>query len=890
MQRFFFILTIIFFWGTRAVLAQEQNHFPNQFLVLLSAQQNIGQVHEQLNRNYSSVQWLEPQRLIPNMNYFLLEYKGQNNDAQILDFLKKTDYIQTAQYNHKVTLRSPNNTVPNDASYASQWQYKNLGGAGGGTAGVDLDAELAWDITTGGLTALNDTIVIAILDNGIHPSQADFGDNLWKNRDEIPNNNLDDDHNGYEDDFLGWNSTLNTDLISGGGHGTSVAGIIGAQGNNNIGVTGVNWNVKMMIINNNWNTSEAYVLAAYGYALTQRRIYNQTNGLEGAYVVATNASWGVNNGQPANAPLWCAFYDTLGAEGILNIAATANQNVDVDAVGDLPTACPSDFLVAVTNVNKLGYKAPGAAFGDISIDLGSFGDGVVTTISPSGYGTFGGTSGAAPHVAGAVGLLYAGACNNFIAYSRIYPDSAALQMKQYLLSGVVPISDLAGKTVTGGYMNLFNSLNNCVNSCPNSGCFIPYQITTSNALDTQVQINFNFVPSVHQVRYAYRIQGGSWTGVSTLALNQKSFTINNLIPCTDYEVLLISVCNSNNGDSTIFSFKTDGCCTAPQGLNYDNINTDSIHLIWQPLLASNSYIVRYKESTASVWQSISNIATNNYWLQALNPCTYHDVLVQAICSNGDTTNVSDTLRVVTLGCQDCTILPYCTAQGANSNEDWIDSFWVDNYVNGSGNNGGYALFNSGGIYLNKGDYHNVWIRQGKTFMEFVTIWLDLNQDGDFEDADENIFSAVMPITPPLYKSSFIVPASALLGITRMRVGMRWNSAPNVCGTTDYGEIEDYCVQVVPGLSITKLAEDIFDVAVFPNPFEEELTVQIDLKKETDVDLSIFSSTGQLAYQQNLGFQGIGKHQFLLQPNLPNGVYFLKIQTKEGQVSKLIIDN
>ena len=209
-------------------------------------------------------------------------------------------------------------------------------------------------------------------------------------------------------------------------------------------------------------------------------------------------------------------------------------------------------------------------------------------------------------------------------------------------------------------------------------------------------------------------------------------------------------------------------------------------------------------------------------------------------------------------------------------------------MNGSGNNGGYALFNTAGTYLNKGDYHNVWIRQGKTFVEFVTIWLDLNQDGDFEDAEENIFTAVMPITPPLYKSSFTVPPSALLGITRMRVGMRWNSAPNVCGSTDFGEIEDYCVQIIPGTSITKLAEDIFDVVVFPNPFEKELTVQIDLKKETDLNLSIFSSAGQLVHQQDFGFQSSGKHQFLLQPNLASGVYFLKIQSKEGQVVKRIV--
>src|SRR5687768_15716023 len=133
MRIFFPILIIIVFFGTSATLAQEQNHVPNQFLVQLHTQQNIQQIHEKLNRNYPSIQWIEPHRLIPNMNYWLLEYKGNEDDAQILEFLKKSSCIQIAKYNHKVTLRSPNNTIPNDASYASQWQYKNIGAAIGGT-------------------------------------------------------------------------------------------------------------------------------------------------------------------------------------------------------------------------------------------------------------------------------------------------------------------------------------------------------------------------------------------------------------------------------------------------------------------------------------------------------------------------------------------------------------------------------------------------------------------------------------------------------------------------------------------------------------------------------------------------------------------------------------
>ena len=101
-------------------------------------------------------------------------------------------------------------------------------------------------------------IVASVLDDGIDLNHDDFGDNLWTNEAEIPNNDIDDDNNGYIDDYLGWSIVSNSDNITGGGHGTPVAGIVGAQGNNSNGVTGVNWDVKVMVIKNNFNNNVNY--------------------------------------------------------------------------------------------------------------------------------------------------------------------------------------------------------------------------------------------------------------------------------------------------------------------------------------------------------------------------------------------------------------------------------------------------------------------------------------------------------------------------------------------------------------------------------------------------------------------------------------------------------
>ena len=115
--------------------------------------------------------------------------------------------------------------------------------------------------------------------------------------------------------------------------------MIGAKGNNNIAVTGANWDVKLMVLNMGGNLTQANVVSAYTYPLVMRQLWNNSNGTEGAFVVATSASWGIDGANPSSYPLWCQFYDTLGVYGILNVGATTNSNLDVDQAGDMPTAC-----------------------------------------------------------------------------------------------------------------------------------------------------------------------------------------------------------------------------------------------------------------------------------------------------------------------------------------------------------------------------------------------------------------------------------------------------------------------------------------------------------------------------------------------------------------------
>ena len=281
--------------------------------------------------------------------------------------------------------------------------------------------------------------------------------NLWKNYGEIENNGIDDDGNGFIDDYHGWDTGSNSDAVGdGGGHGTPVAGIVGAVGNNGVGVAGVNWDVKLMIVQGGTGI-ESEVLEAYSYPLVARKAYNETDGEEGAFVVSTNASWGIDQGQPADAPLWCSFYDTLGVHGIISCGATANANFNIDIVGDLPTGCSSEYLISVTNMNDNDVKVTSAGFGATTIDLGAFGQGTFTT-TLSNYGGFGGTSGATPHVTGSVALLYSAPCPTLISIAKSDPLVAAQMVRDFILNEADPNPSLAGITVTGGRLNINLSL------------------------------------------------------------------------------------------------------------------------------------------------------------------------------------------------------------------------------------------------------------------------------------------------------------------------------------------------------------------------------------------------------------------------------------------------
>jgi len=455
------ITTLFFIFSftlTSFIIAQENDYIPGELIIQFKEKISI----DSFERSYVDIEMESIRLLSDRMNIWWVKYNSEeNNDAEVRFRISKDPRVSIVQFNHQVTLResfdefaSQFANFPNDPMFNQQWALHNTGQTGG-APDADIDAPEAWDIATGGVTVLGDSIVVAIVDGGCQLNHPDL--NYWYNWNEIPNNSIDEDGNGYIDDFRGWNAYNNTPNVPSNGHGTHVSGISGAKGNNNLGVSGINWNVKVMPIAGS-SSSEATVVAAYAYALELRAQYNETNGALGAFVVATNSSFGVDYGQPANYPIWCAMYDSLGVQGILSCGATANLNINIDLMGDIPTACPSDYMVAVTNTTHNDVKNSGAAYGLTTIDLGAPGTSILSTYPTSNYSTLTGTSMATPMVTGAIALMYAAADASRISFYKSDLPAGTIMFRDVLFNGVDSISALWGITVTGGRLNVYNTV------------------------------------------------------------------------------------------------------------------------------------------------------------------------------------------------------------------------------------------------------------------------------------------------------------------------------------------------------------------------------------------------------------------------------------------------
>jgi subtilisin family serine protease len=305
--------------------------------------------------------------------------------------------------------------APSDPSVGSQW----------GLAAIN--AQRGWDVATG-----TGRTIVAVVDTGVDLSHPDLKGNLWRNPGEIPGNGIDDDGNGYVDDVHGYDFAGNdADPTDERGHGTHVAGIIGAAGNNGIGGSGVAWRTRIMVLkifDANGNGSTAGGAKAIEYAVRN-----------GAKVI--NCSWG---GSGPDTDLEFAMAQARAA-GVIVVASAGNDGLNNDVTPAYPAdyARTSDNTVAVAATTRSTALARWSNYGPASVAVAAPGDNVVSTARGGGTTAKSGTSMAAPFVSGALAVLW-----------DKNPTWTYQQVLAKLKATVETQTSLAGKVTTGGELDL----------------------------------------------------------------------------------------------------------------------------------------------------------------------------------------------------------------------------------------------------------------------------------------------------------------------------------------------------------------------------------------------------------------------------------------------------
>ncbi|MBM4240634.1 MAG: peptidase S8/S53 subtilisin kexin sedolisin [Euryarchaeota archaeon] len=347
--------------------------------------------------------------------------------VKIPETIKIQDAIARYQQNPDVLYAESNykfrtEVIPNDSYYSSLWGL------------TKINAPSAWDITTG-----SSNVIIAVLDTGVDINHPDLQANIWINTVEIPGNGIDDDDNDFIDDVYGWNFLNDNNIISDdNGHGTHVAGIIGAVGNNAQGTTGVMWNVKIMALKFLGSTGKGDVndaIEAINYAR-----------LMGAHIISN--SWGGPDYSQA-------LKDIIDASQALFVCAAGNDPYYGGDNNDVTPTYPASYLspniIAVAASDQNDNLASFSNYGLNSVDVTAPGVSIYSTKPSSSYGYLSGTSMATPYVSGLAGLIKA-----------LRPDLNNLEIKSTILNNVDYISSLAGKILTSGRINAYKALSNIV--------------------------------------------------------------------------------------------------------------------------------------------------------------------------------------------------------------------------------------------------------------------------------------------------------------------------------------------------------------------------------------------------------------------------------------------
>lgn len=273
--------------------------------------------------------------------------------------------------------------------------------------------------------------------------------------------------------------------------------------------------------------------------------------------------------------------------------------------------------------------------------------------------------------------------------------------------------------------------------------------------------------------------------------------------------------------------------TTPTSFSASNVGSNSVDLNWDAV-SGTTYDVRYRVSGTSSWTTEST-SSSSITLSGLSSTTQYEAQVRSKCSDGTTSAYSSSVSFTTTEVQ----LVYCDSNGNNVSDEYIGRVQLGSIDNSSGAaSSGYADFTSQSSDLGKGDAATITVTPewtGTVYNEGYSVWIDYNQDGDFSDAGEQVWTQSATSNTPV-SGIFTVPSGALSGNTTMRVSMKYNGVPTACESFSYGEVEDYTVNITTGspevctvpssLSVSSIGENTATLSWSSESAANDYTVRI----------------------------------------------------------------
>lgn len=461
-------------------------------------------------------------RRVTTGGVWLARARGGRTTDQVIARLEADAAVRWAEPNYVYRQL----LAPDDPLFESQWGLLNTGqtvDGAAGTPGADIGVGAAWDRTTG-----SDRVRVAVVDTGIDRTHPDLAPNIGiVNPDEAGDgretNGIDDDGNGLVDDWRGWDFSAgdaDPQDESPTGHGTLVAGVLGARGNDAAGTAGVSWNSRILPIrglNSQGFGTNANLAAAIAYGAAR-----------GARIL--NASFG------GGAPSEAIREAITAAPNMLVVASSGNAGGDNDAFGrrgtpTFPCNLPQENVVCVGASDHTDALADFSNFGATSVDLVAPGLEIVGPRPGGGARPLNGTSFSAPHVSGVGALVLA---EN--------PGASTRQLRRALLEGVEALPSLTGRIVTGGRLDALGALDSlpAAEAGPGGESGPVADVTTSGARLTGL-LPQSLDPIAYYFEYGATVGYGSVTPTRPLgpgAGGEVSEPIGRLAPATEYHARL----------------------------------------------------------------------------------------------------------------------------------------------------------------------------------------------------------------------------------------------------------------------------------------------------------------------------------------------------------------